>query len=45
MLAIPALVFLLAVLGHVHATMAVSIGAVFLLLLGLLALGFYRARD
>jgi hypothetical protein len=45
MLAIPALVFLLAVLGHVHATMAVSMGAVFLLMLGLVALAFYRARD
>jgi hypothetical protein len=45
MLALPALLFLLAVLGHANANMAVSVGAVFLLMLGLVVFAFYGARD
>jgi len=43
MVALPALVFLLAVLGHAKANIAVSVGAAFLFMLGLVAFAFYRA--
>ena len=45
MLALPALFFLLAVLGHAKADTAVSVGAVILLILGLVVFAFYGARD
>ena len=45
MLALPALLFLLAVLGHAKADTAVSVGAVILLLLGLVVVAFYRGRE
>ena len=45
MLALPALFFLLTVLGHAKADTAVSVGAVILLVLGLVVLAFYGGRE
>jgi hypothetical protein len=45
MVALPAILFLLAVLGHVNADTAMSVAAVFLLMLGLVVFAFYRVRD
>jgi hypothetical protein len=45
MLALPALFFLLAVLGHAKADSAVSVGAVFLLMIGLVVFAFFGGRN
>jgi hypothetical protein len=45
MLAFPALLFLLAVLGHANADTALSVGAVLLLLLGLVVFTFTGRRK